>query len=124
MQSQRRKKISQPTWECGDPGMQYDSTIQKWNPVKNTGRINATNPCSEFVFLDNTSCNLASLNLMKFRKENREFDVESYEHALRVTITAQEILVSNASYPTPEITQNSYDYRPLGIGYANLGALL
>jgi ribonucleoside-diphosphate reductase alpha chain len=117
-------KIAQASWDCGDPGMQFDTTVNKWNTVPNFDRINATNPCSEFSFVDNTSCNLASLNLMKFRKENGDFDVESYKRALEITITAQELLVSNAYYPTPEIAQRTHDLRPLGIGYTNLGALL
>ena len=117
-------KIGASAWICGDPGMQYDTTINKWHTCKNTQRINASNPCSEFVFLNDTACNLASLNLMKFRNEAGEFDVESFMHACRMLITAQEILVDNASYPTPRIQENSHDYRPLGLGYANLGALL
>ncbi len=119
--------IADATWQCGDPGMQYDTTVNKWHTSKNTDRINASNPCSEYMFLDDTACNLASLNLMKFRrKENDEyvFDIESFKKANEVIITAMEIAVGNSSYPTPAIEQNSYDYRPLGIGYANLGALL
>ena len=116
--------ISDSAWICGDPGMQYDTTINRWHTCKSTGPIRASNPCSEFMFLDDTSCNLSSLNLMKFRDENKEFDVDSYEHACRIMITAQEILVDNASYPTERITQNSHNFRPLGLGYANLGALL
>ncbi len=118
------KKIGESAWICGDPGMQYDTTINKWHTCKNTDKINASNPCSEFVFLDDTACNLASLNLMKFRNEQYDFDVEPFKHACRVLIIAQEILVDNASYPTPRIQENSHDYRPLGLGYANLGALL
>ena len=117
-------KIGASAWVCGDPGMQYDTTINKWHTCKNTQRIYASNPCSEFVFLNDTACNLASLNLMKFRDEAGEFDVDSFKHACRILITAQEILVDNASYPTPRIQENSHDYRPLGLGYANLGALL
>jgi ribonucleoside-diphosphate reductase alpha chain len=117
-------KISTAAWECGDPGLQYDSTVNRWHPCPNSGRINASNPCSEYMFLDDTACNLASLNLMKYRKENGDFDVESFKHAVEVVITAQEIVVDYSSYPTPAIEQNSHDYRPLGIGYANLGALL
>lgn len=116
--------IAESAWICGDPGMQYDTTINKWHTCKNSGRINASNPCSEFMFLDDTACNLASLNLMKFRRPDGEFDVESFHHACRIMITAQEIIVDNASYPTEAITRNSHDYRPLGLGYANLGALL
>jgi ribonucleoside-diphosphate reductase alpha chain len=117
-------KIADSTWHCGDPGMQYDSTINRWHTSKNTARINASNPCSEYMFLDDTACNLASLNLMKFLGSNGQFDVEAFEHAVDVTITAQEILVDNASYPTPKIAENSHAFRPLGLGYANLGALL
>ncbi|HEY2364218.1 MAG TPA: vitamin B12-dependent ribonucleotide reductase [Candidatus Angelobacter sp.] len=117
-------KIAEATWWCGDPGMQYDTTINKWHTSKNTDRINASNPCSEYMFLDDSACNLASLNLMKFLKSNGEFDVPAYRHAVDVLITAQEILVDNAGYPTESIARNSHDYRPLGLGYANLGALL
>jgi ribonucleoside-diphosphate reductase alpha chain len=117
-------KIAQATWQCGDPGMQYDTTINKWHTSKNTDRINASNPCSEYMFLDDSACNLSSLNLMKFLKSNGEFDVPAYRHAVDVMITAQEILVDNAGYPTEAIARNSHDYRPLGLGYANLGALL
>ncbi len=117
-------KISDSTWHCGDPGMQYDTTINRWHTSKNTARINASNPCSEYMFLDDTACNLASLNLMKFLGTNGQFDVTAFKHAVDVTITAQEILVDNASYPTPRIAENSHNFRPLGLGYANLGALL
>jgi ribonucleoside-diphosphate reductase alpha chain len=117
-------QISEAAWICGDPGMQYHSTINSWHTCPNTAPINASNPCSEYMFLDDTACNLASLNLMKFRRPDGEFDVESFKKGVEVTITAMEIEVDNASYPTPAITQNSYDYRPLGLGYANLGALL
>jgi ribonucleoside-diphosphate reductase alpha chain len=117
-------KIAEATWWCGDPGMQYDTTINRWHTSKNTDRINASNPCSEYMFLDDSACNLASLNLMKFLKPNGEFDVPAYRHAVDVLITAQEILVDNAGYPTESISRNSHDYRPLGLGYANLGALL
>jgi ribonucleoside-diphosphate reductase alpha chain len=118
------RKIAEATWWCGDPGMQYDSTINRWHTSKNTDRINASNPCSEYMFLDDSACNLASLNLMKFLKSGGEFDVPAYRHAVDVLITAQEILVDNAGYPTEAIARNSHDYRPLGLGYANLGALL
>ena len=111
-------------WHCGDPGMQYDSTINRWHTCSKTARINASNPCSEYMFLDDTACNLASLNLMKFTSNSGQFDVDGFRHAVDVTITAQEILVDNASYPTERIAQNSHDFRPLGLGYANLGALL
>jgi len=117
------KKISEATWHCGDPGMQFDTTINRWHTSKNTARINASNPCSEYMFLDDSACNLASLNLLKFAP-NGTFDVEAYRHAVDVLITAQEILVDNAGYPTEMIAKNSHDYRPLGLGYANLGALL
>src|SRR5713101_4363945 len=116
-------KIAEATWACGDPGMQYDSTVNRWHTSKNTARINASNPCSEYMFLDDSACNLASLNLLKFAP-NGTFDVEAYRHAVDVVITAQEILVDNAGYPTEIIGKNSHDYRPLGLGYANLGALL
>lgn len=117
-------EIAEATWICGDPGLQYDSTINDWHTCANTDRIYASNPCSEFVFLDDTACNLASLNLMKFRTETGEFDAETFVHGCEIFITAQEIIVSNASYPTEDIARNSEDYRPLGLGYANLGALL
>ncbi len=116
--------IAIAAWSCADPGVQYDDTIQKWHTCKTTDRIHATNPCSEFVFLDDTACNLASVNLMKFRREDGSFDIEGYRHANRVFFLAQEILVSFASYPTERIARNSEDYRPLGLGYANLGTLL
>src|SRR5271155_4380749 len=117
------KKISEATWHCGDPGMQYDTTVNRWHTSKNTARINASNPCSEYMFLDDSACNLASLNLLKFAPIGT-FDVEAYRHAVDILITAQEILVDNAGYPTEAIMRNSHDYRPLGLGYANLGALL
>ena len=117
-------KIAAAAWVCGDPGMQFDTTANKWHTCANTDRINASNPCSEFFFLDDTACNLASLNLMRFRTEDYEFDIEAFKHAVRVTSTAMEIMVGNAAYPTDKITINSFDYRPLGLGYANLGALL
>src|SRR5690348_4656899 len=118
------KKISDSAWHCGDPGMQYDSTVNRWHTCKATARINASNPCSEYMFLDDTACNLASLNLLKFLGPNGTFDVEAFHHAVDITITAQEILVDNASYQTPKIAENSHNFRPLGLGYANLGALL
>src|SRR5579883_3013933 len=117
-------KLSDATWRCGDPGMQFDTTINRWHTSKNTARINASNPCSEYMFLDDSACNLASLNLMKFASPNGTFDVEAYRYAVDVLITAQEILVDFAGYPTESIAINSHDYRPLGLGYANLGALL
>src|SRR5246500_3538774 len=118
------KEMAKSAWQCGDPGMQYDTTINRWHTCKSTDRIYASNPCSEYMFLDDTACNLASLNLLKFLGSNGQFDTEAFTHAVDVTITAQEILVDNASYPTEKIARNSHDYRPLGIGYANLGALL
>lgn len=118
------RMIAEAAWLCGDPGMQFDTTINNWHTCPNTGRINASNPCSEFMFLDDTACNLASLNLMKFRNEDGGFDVKAFRHAVDILITAQEIIVGNASYPTKAIEKNSYDYRPLGLGYANLGGLL
>ncbi|MGB8495482.1 MAG: vitamin B12-dependent ribonucleotide reductase [Candidatus Acidiferrum sp.] len=117
-------KIADSTWHCGDPGMQYDTTVNRWHTCKNTARINASNPCSEYMFLDDTACNLASLNLMKYKAGNGQFDVKAFRHSVDVTITAQEILVDNASYPTEKIKENSHNFRPLGLGYANLGALL
>ncbi|MFP5277627.1 MAG: vitamin B12-dependent ribonucleotide reductase [Acidobacteriota bacterium] len=117
-------KISEATWQCGDPGMQFDDTINKWHTSKNTARINASNPCSEYMFLDNSACNLASFNLLKFVNPAGNFDIPSYRHAISVMITAMEILVDNSGYPTESIARNSHDYRPLGLGYANLGALL
>jgi len=118
------KLAADSAWHCGDPGMQYDSTVNRWHTCSNTARINASNPCSEYMFLDDTACNLASLNLMKFSGAGGVFDVDGFRHAVDVTITAQEILVDNASYPTPRIEKNSHEFRPLGLGYANLGALL
>ena len=118
------RKIADAAWQCGDPGMQFDTTINKWHTSKNTAPINASNPCSEYMFLDDTACNLASLNLMTYVTADGKFDVESFRRAVDVAITAQEILVDNASYPTEKIAANSHDFRPLGLGYANLGALL
>src|ERR1700751_6161206 len=117
------QKIADSTWRCGDPGMQYDTTINRWHTSKNTARINASKPCSEYMFLDDSACNLASFNLLKFAP-NGTFDIDAYRHAVDVIITAQEIIVDNAGYPTEIIARNSHDYRPLGLGYANLGALL
>src|SRR6202790_2852707 len=116
--------MAESAWACGDPGMQYDTTVNRWHTCKSTARINASNPCSEYMFLDDTACNLASLNLMKFLGGSGQFDVPAFKHAVDITITAQEILVDNASYPTPRIAENSHKFRPLGLGYANLGALL
>src|SRR6058998_927963 len=119
-----RRLIAEGTHLCGDPGMQFDTTINEWHTSPNTDRIYASNPCSEYMFLNDSACNLASINLMKFVKEDGEFDVVSYKAAIRTLITAQEIIVDNASYPTEAIRRNSHAYRPLGLGYANLGALL
>jgi ribonucleoside-diphosphate reductase alpha chain len=116
--------IAEATHVCGDPGMQFDTTINDWHTCPNTARINASNPCSEYMFLDDSACNLASLNLMRFLDEHGEFDAASFTAAVRTILTAQEIIVQNASYPTKAIEKNSIDYRPLGLGYANLGALL
>jgi ribonucleoside-diphosphate reductase alpha chain len=118
------RKIAEAAWQCGDPGMQFDTTINKWHTCKATGRINASNPCAEYMFLDDSACNLASLNLLKFLTPDGSFDVAAFRHAINIMITAQEILVDNASYPTAKIARNSHDFRPLGLGYANLGALL
>lgn len=116
--------IAEGTHICGDPGVQYDSTINRWHTCPNSGRINASNPCSEYMFVDNSACNLASINLMKYVDEKGRLDLEKFQHTVRIFITAQDILVDNASYPTEEIAQNSHLFRPLGLGYANLGALL
>ncbi|HZY61176.1 MAG TPA: vitamin B12-dependent ribonucleotide reductase [Edaphobacter sp.] len=116
--------IAEATWQCGDPGMQYDTTINRWHTSKNTARINASNPCSEYMFLDDSACNLASFNLLKFLTPGGQFDVAAYRHAIGVVTTAMEIIVDAAGYPTEQIAKNSHDYRPLGLGYANLGALL
>jgi len=119
------RQIAAAAWECADPGVQYDTTINAWHTCPNTGRINASNPCSEYMHIDDSACNLASLNLMRFRREDDgELDVEAFEHAVDVVFLAQEILVGNSSYPTPEIDRNARAYRQLGLGYANLGALL
>ena len=118
------RKIAEGTHVCGDPGMQFDSTIHKWHTCKGTDRQNSTNPCSEYLFLDNTACNLASLNLIKFKTAEGDFDVERFKAAVRIFITAQEIIVDNASYPIKEIAENSHIFRTLGLGYANLGSLV
>ncbi len=118
------RQIAEAAWRCADPGVQYDTTINKWHTLPNTGRINASNPCSEYMSIDDSACNLASLNLMKFRREDGELDVEAFEHAVDVVFLAQEICVGYSSYPTPEIERNAKSYRQLGLGYANLGALL
>ncbi len=118
------RQIAQAAWECGDPGLQFDTTINRWHTCKATDRIHASNPCSEYMFLDDSACNLASLNLIKFLEPDGRFDVEGFKHAVTLLITAQEILVDASSYPTPEIAKNSHDFRPLGLGYANMGTLL
>src|SRR6516165_8068166 len=118
------RKIAEGTHICGDPGMQFDTTIHKWHTCKGTGRQNSTNPCSEYLFLDNTACNLASLNLLKFKTADGDFAVERFKAAVRIFITAQEIIVDNASYPIKEIAENSHIFRTLGLGYANLGSLV
>ena len=118
------RQIAESAYICGDPGMQYDTTVNRWHTSKNTAPITASNPCSEYMFLDDSACNLASLNLMKFADADGRFNIESFRKAVDITITAQEIIVGFASYPTKRIEINSFDYRPLGLGYANLGALL
>src|SRR5438270_12445649 len=117
-------EIAEATYQCGDPGMQFDTTINRWHTSKKTARINASNPCSEYMFLDDSACNLASLNLMKFVGPDGTFDVEAFRHAVDTVILAQEIIVDNDTAPTEKIARNSHDYRPLGLGFANLGALL
>src|SRR4051795_2082380 len=118
------RQISQAAWECADPGMQFDTTINKWHTAPNTGRINGSNPCSEYMHIDNSACNLASINLLKYLDDDGVFDVEGYKHTVEVMFTAQEIVVGNADYPTEKIAENSRKFRQLGLGYANLGALL
>lgn len=117
-------RMADCAWHCGDPGVQYDTTINQWHTCPNSGPINASNPCSEYMFLDNTACNLASINLMKFRKDDGLFDVDGFTAACRIFFIAQEILVDHASYPTDRIAENSHKYRPLGLGYSNLGSLI
>src|SRR5881398_2458180 len=118
------RDIAEAAWQSADPGVQYDTTINKWHTLPNTSRINASNPCREYMSIDDSACNLASLNLMKFRREDGEFDVDAFEHAVDVVFLAQEICVGYSSYPTPEIEVNAKRFRQLGLGYANLGALL
>ena len=118
------RMLCESAWGCADPGVQYDSTINDWHTSANTDRINASNPCSEYMFLDDSACNLSSINLSKYLDDDGNFDIESYRHTIRILIQAQEILVDYSSYPTAGIAQNSHDYRPLGLGYANLGTLL
>ncbi|MGC9046844.1 MAG: vitamin B12-dependent ribonucleotide reductase [Minisyncoccia bacterium] len=117
-------EIAQATWECGDPGLQFDTTINEWNTCPNSGRINASNPCSEYMHLDNTACNLASINLIKFLKDDDSFDVEAFKQAVKIFILAQEIIVYGSGYPTKQITENAKKFRELGLGFSNLGALL
>ncbi len=117
-------KIAEGTWLCGDPGLQYEDTIQRWHTCPNTAPINSSNPCSEYMFIDDSACNLASINLMKFRREDGTFDAKAFRAACRIFITAQEILVDHGSYPTEQIAGNSHKFRPLGLGYANLGSLI
>src|SRR3954468_2771993 len=117
-------EIAEGTWLCGDPGMQYEDTIQRWHTSPNTAPINSSNPCSEYMFLDDSACNLASINLMKFRREDGSFDYKGFRAACRIFITAQEILVDHGSYPPDRISLNSHKFRPLGLGYANLGSLI
>lgn len=121
---QLMRQISEATWQCADPGMQFDTTINKWHTSSNTDRINASNPCSEYMHIDNSACNLSSINLLKYLDENDVFDVEGFKHTIEIMFTAQEILVGNADYPTEAIGDNSRKFRQLGLGYANLGATL
>ena len=117
-------QIADAAWQCADPGMQYDTTINHWHTCPNSGRINASNPCSEYMHVDDSACNLASLNLMRFRREDGSFDVDDFEHAVDMVFLAQEIVVSPSSYPTEQIGENARAFRQLGLGYANLGAYL
>ena len=116
--------IAKAAWECADPGVQYDTIINRWHTCPESGRINASNPCSEYMHVDDSACNLASLNLMKFRREDGSFDVEDFQHAVDIVFLAQEIIVGCSSYPTEQIAENANAFRQLGLGYANLGALL
>ena len=118
------RQIARAAWECADPGLQFDTTINKWHTSPNTDRINGSNPCSEYMHIDNSACNLASLNLMKFLQDDGSFDVDAFKHAIEVLFSAQEIIVGAADYPTEKIAENSRKFRQLGLGYANLGALL
>ena len=118
------RQIADAAWQCADPGMQYDTTINEWHTCPASGRINGSNPCSEYMHLDNSACNLASLNLMKFLNDDGSFDVASFKHAVEIVFAAQEMLVTESSYPTEKIGDNARAYRQLGLGYANLGALL
>src|SRR5438874_11784116 len=118
------REITEAAWRCADPGVQYDTTINQWHTNPNTGRITASNPCSEYLSIDDSACNLASLNLMKFRRPDGTLDVESFQHAVDIVLLAQEIIVTPSSYPTEQIAGNARSYRQLGLGYANLGAYL
>ncbi|MGQ9913526.1 MAG: vitamin B12-dependent ribonucleotide reductase [Thermogutta sp.] len=118
------QKMAESAWSCGDPGVQYDTTINRWHTCPNSGRINASNPCSEYMFLDDSACNLASINLMKFRREDGVFDADGFVNACRIVFIAQEILVDHSSYPTARIARNSHLFRPIGLGYSNLGSLI
>src|SRR5215207_2776637 len=118
------RQIAQAAWECADPGMQFDTTINRWHTAHTTGRINGSNPCSEYMHLDNSACNLASINLLHYLDDDGNFDVDAFRHTVEIIFTAQEILVGRADYPTPSIAETSRDFRQLGIGYANLGAML
>jgi ribonucleoside-diphosphate reductase alpha chain len=118
------REIAEAAWRCADPGVQYDTTINQWHTSPNSGRINASNPCSEYMHVDDSACNLSSLNLMKFRRHDGSFDVRSFEHCVDVMLLAQEIIVGPSSYPTEEIGVNARAFRQLGLGYANLGAYL
>jgi ribonucleoside-diphosphate reductase alpha chain len=118
------RRIAQATWECGDPGMQFDTTINNWHTCPNSGRINASNPCSEYMHVDDSACNLVQINLLQFLDDDGRYDIEAFRHTVATLIWAQEIIVSNSSYPTPKIERNAHDMRQLGLGYANLGALL
>ena len=117
------RQIAAAAWECADPGIQFDTTINRWHTVANTGRINASNPCSEYLTVNNSACNLASINLLEFLDDDR-FDVDAFRHTVEMVFTAQEILVGRADYPTEKIAENAHDFRQLGLGYTNLGALL
>jgi ribonucleoside-diphosphate reductase alpha chain len=116
------RQIARAAWECADPGLQFDTTINKWHTSPNTDRINGSNPCSEYMHIDNSACNLASLNLMKFLQDDGNFDVDAFKHSIEVLFSAQEIIVGAADYPTEKIAENSRKFRQLGLGYANLGA--
>src|SRR5476651_85897 len=118
------RQFAEAAWECADPGMQFDTIINKWHTTPNAGRINGSNPCSEYMHLDNSACNLASINLLKYLRDDHTFDIESFKHTVELVFTAQEILVGYSEYPTEKITKTARAYRELGIGYANLGALL